>query len=103
MTGFEGFIDFLSAQWNDRVAEALTLVIVLNSVSLTDRAISTIQANHFNLVSLYLDRDDAGNRIGAHFRKQLKADIGIRDLSDRYTGYKDFNEFLVKTTAELRS
>jgi len=73
-------------------------VIVLNSVSLKQRAIERIFANHFTKVYLYLDRDDSGKRLKAHFAKQLSDEVTIVDKSDLYTGYKDFNEFLISTT-----
>jgi DNA primase len=93
VTVFEGFFDFLSALCFYQVTEALTPVIVLNSVSLTERAIEKIRANHFTKVYLYLDRDDSGHRICAHFTKQLSPDIPIIDKSDMDMGYKDFNDF----------
>lgn len=97
VTIFEGFMDFLSALCFFQVAEAKTSVIVLNSVSLKERAIEQIRANRFEKVYLYLDRDDAGTLLFADFRKQL-SNIALSDKSDLYIGYKDFNEFLVSTS-----
>jgi len=98
VTVFEGFIDFLSALCFYQVPQALTDVIVLNSVSLKERAIERIRGDHFEKVYLYLDRDDSGIRLKTHFAKQLSAKVTVVDKSDLYTDYKDFNELLISTT-----
>ncbi len=98
ITVFEGFIDFLSALTFYQVKEAKTAVMVLNSVSLKDRAIKKIKEMGVTQVYLYLDQDDGGKQGVAHFRQHLGSHISLRDQSSLYTGYKDFNEFLVQTS-----
>ena len=98
ITVFEGFIDFLSALTFYQVKEAKTAVIVLNSVSLKDRAIEKIKEMGVTQVYLYLDQDDGGKQGIAHFRQHLGSRISLKDQSSLYTGYKDFNAFLVQTS-----
>ena len=93
-------MDFLSALTFYHTQQAKTPVIVLNSLSLKARAVEKIRNMSVGKVYLYLDRDDSGNRIKAHFTKQLNPDVTLIDKSDLYSGYKDFNEFLVSTTAK---
>jgi len=95
VTVFEGFMDFLSALCFYNVSHAKTEVIVLNSISLKERAIEQIRAKGFVSVYFYLDRDESGKQIVADFRKELRPDVAIIDKSGLYSGYKDFNEFLV--------
>ena len=71
MTVFEGFMDFLSALTFDSVAQPKTDVIVLNSVSLKERALMQIQTHIFTTVYLYLDRDEAGNRLKDFFFRRM--------------------------------
>jgi hypothetical protein len=100
LTVFEGFIDFLSALTFYQVTEALTDVMVLNSVSLKEKGVQTIRQRKVTKVYLYLDRDATGLQLKAHFTKELSPNIVIVDKSDLYAGYKDFNEFLVATPAK---
>jgi len=55
VTIFEGFMDFLSALTYFGVREAKTAVILLNSVSLKDRACQQIKELGVSKVILYLD------------------------------------------------
>jgi DNA primase len=96
VTLFEGFMDFLSALTFYHTAEAKTPVIVLNSVSLKDRTSLKIKEIGCTKIYLYLDRDKSGRFLADYFRHQFGHDITIQDKSELYTGYKDFNEFLVK-------
>jgi len=98
VTVFEGFIDFLSALCFYQVKEAKTAVIVLNSVSFSYRAIEKIKEMGVTQVYLYLDQDDGGKQGIAHFRQHLGSRISLKDQSSLYTGYKDFNAFLVQTS-----
>ncbi|MBI1930895.1 toprim domain-containing protein [Candidatus Poribacteria bacterium] len=99
VTVFEGFIDFWSALTFDRVTEAKTPVIVLNSVSLKDRPLKKITEMGFEKVYLYLDRDEEGERGVQDFSAALPRGIAPVDKSDLYAGYQDFNEFLVQNRA----
>ena len=81
------------------VSHAKTEVIILNSVFLKDRAIERIYAKGFVSVYLYLDRDESGKQILTDFRKELCPDVTIIDKSNLYSGYKDFNEFLIASSS----
>jgi 5S rRNA maturation endonuclease (ribonuclease M5) len=95
VTVFEGFIDLLSALTFYRVATPQTPVIVLNGVSLKQKAVSVINQMSAGKVYLYLDRDDAGQRLGQYFQKHLPSQTSLVDKSGLYQDYKDFNQFLV--------
>jgi DNA primase len=95
---FEGFMDFLSALTWYGPQQFTRPTIVLNAVSMRDRAIAAIKQRQPGQVTLYLDRDQVGRELTTFFGEQL-ADIPIVDASDLYAGYKDFNEFLVAHTA----
>lgn len=97
VTVFEGFIDFLSALTFYHVTTPTYPVIVLNGVSLKQKAVEVINQMAAQKVYLYLDRDDAGRRLAAHFQERLPKEITLVDKSDVYKGYKDFNQFLVQS------
>jgi len=86
VTVFEGFMDFLSALSFYQVAEAKTSVIVLNSVSFKQRAVHKMREHPWKKVYLYLDQDEGGNQVLAHFIKQLGHSHLLQDNSDLYTG-----------------
>jgi Toprim-like len=92
---FEGCFDLLSAladHKKDRFGDGN--VIVLNSLSLLDRAIARIQAEttdaNLNLVWSYLDRDKAGQEATA---KIITVFDGAHDQSILYDGFKDYSEY----------
>ena len=89
---FEGFLDFLSyIEINTFLPESDYMI--LNSLSLLDRALSTIEGK-YELYELYYDNDRAGNEA-----TQKTIDfLGDKKVSDKRIHYKDFkdlNEFLV--------
>ena len=67
-----------------------TPVIVLNSVAMKDRALCTIREMQ---VSLYLDRDKSGRELTERFKKALSG-LAVKDKSDLYAFYEDFNAWL---------
>lgn len=90
---FEGFMDFLSwLTWTGQ-RRPDSAVIVLNSVSLGERAIALIREMGCSEVRLCLDHDTAGRELTAKFEQEL-ADRHIVDDSMQYKGHKDFNAFL---------
>jgi len=92
ITVFEGFIDFLSAlEYHQKPLTAP--VIVLNSVTLGDRAVETIKEMEVSKVRLYFDHDKAGRELTEHFKRLLHG-VTVLDKSDLYEGHKDFNEYL---------
>ncbi|HMJ70349.1 MAG TPA: toprim domain-containing protein [Cyclobacteriaceae bacterium] len=92
----EGFIDFLSLQQThdyelNRFKDQSSF-IVLNSLSLLNRTLATIQT--YKQVNLFLDNDNAG----LEAKKNLAAKgIVFNDASRIYRDSKDVNEFLIKS------
>jgi hypothetical protein len=91
---FEGFMDFLSSLTWYGPEQFSQPTIVLNAVSMRDRAIAAIKQRQPGQVRLYLDRDRVGRELTQAFCEQL-ADISIVDASGLYTDHKDFNAWLV--------
>ena len=90
---FEGFTDFLSALMVGGRTPTIDC-IVLNSVSMQERAIEAIQKMGVENAYLYLDRDERGQQLAAGMTERLTS-ITVSDKSSLYDGYKDFNEYLV--------
>ncbi|RXG28466.1 toprim domain-containing protein [Leeuwenhoekiella marinoflava] len=66
--------------------------LVLNSVAFADRALPYF--DHYKLVELYLDQDEAGRKATANFLNSTSKCI---DKSEFYTAEKDLNAWLMKT------
>jgi 5S rRNA maturation endonuclease (ribonuclease M5) len=96
----EGFIDFLSLQQThdyelNRFKDQSSF-IVLNSLSLLNRTLPTIQA--YKQINLFLDNDNAGREA----KENLTAKgIVFQDASRIYRDSKDVNEFLIKSRNQL--
>ncbi|MEM7132449.1 MAG: toprim domain-containing protein [Chloroflexota bacterium] len=90
---FEGFTDFLSAIVLTGHPPTMGC-IVLNSVSMKDRAIQKIREMGVEQLHLYLDRDEAGLAMVQYFREHLP-DVTVYDESMLYDGSKDLNDYLV--------
>ena len=87
---FEGLFDYLTAlQLSGRALN--DTVIVLNSVSLAERAIARIRELDAERINVYRDHDAAGERLLESFAKALPT-ATIVDKSDAYPGYCDLNE-----------
>lgn len=91
---FEGFFDFLSVLTHYGREQANANVLVLNSVSLVERAKRRLQVEETQKLYAYLDQDDAG-RAGLATLGNHDA-WAMVDASTLYTGHKDANEFLVE-------
>lgn len=87
---FEGLFDYLTATQMAHGTLPET-AIVLNSVSLRDRAIARIQQLGSRHVDLYRDNDTAGEQLLTAFKEALPG-VTITDKSDTYRGYRDLNE-----------
>ena len=90
---FEGFFDFLSVLAHYGRERANANVLVLNSLSMLERARRRLQVEEIGKLYSYLDRDDAG-RDGLSIL-ETEAACDVVDTSVLYDGYKDANEFLV--------
>jgi hypothetical protein len=88
---FEGYLNYLS--WLTENPQATHSVLVLNSLSLLN--IGIIKAKDFAEVSLYFDRDSAGEIACLHFKKAVPQAV---DCSAIYRHHNDYNEKLVSGT-----
>ena len=89
---FEGFFDFLSAlEYFGRRPAGDT--IVLNSLSMLDRALSHIKNGKYRQITLFLDNDPAGIEAAGRIRREFTG-CQIVDGSKLYKGKKDFNGWL---------
>ena len=87
---FEGMFDYLTAMQMAH-GQLHETAIVLNSVSLRDRAIARIQQLGVRHVDLYRDNDNAGEQLLTAFKEALPG-VTITDKSNTYRGYRDLNE-----------
>jgi hypothetical protein len=91
---FEGMFDFLSAIEYCKRPPRCT-AIILNSVNNLSKAIP--QLKRVTAIYSYLDNDDAGRN---SMQKMKDIGLNVSDQSSIYSigGFKDFNEFLIKST-----
>lgn len=93
---FEGFIDFLSYVSYRNHLPKDEGVLILHSTALRRQAVTYLQNRKIKSVKLYLDHDEAGDACRELFKKALLGqDIDLKDCSDMYAGFKDFNEWFV--------
>ncbi|WP_435352867.1 toprim domain-containing protein [Emticicia sp. SJ17W-69] len=90
---FEGFFDFLSALSYFQLSKPNYSTIILNTLSLLPKAITTLSV--FQRVNCFFDNDEAGKKA---FHKCKEADLNVFDRSVIYSDFKDFNEFYCKRT-----
>jgi hypothetical protein len=112
---FEGFMDFLSyltLQGIDRLPQD---VAVLNSVVNLRKAMPFIRSHQ--VINLCLDNDEAGRQAARLIKEGIASELNaypvptgslpnsegvpirlteINDLSERYSGYKDLNDYLCR-------
>lgn len=88
----EGFFDFLTLKTNWSVLTKSTNYLILNSLVLFEKAMPLM--NQHEKVYLLLDHDEAGGNITS---MALNMSSKFEDTSGIYTGYKDLNEWHVKT------
>lgn len=89
---FEGVFDFLSALAHYKKDRPASNVLVLNSVSLIDRAVRELQERQITTLSTFLDHDPAGQ--AAFDQLQEMGAWRLRDASGFYAGFKDANDFM---------
>lgn len=96
---FEGAFDFLSAlayYGRDRPASN---VLVLNSVSMVERAVERLRSAGIDQLQTYLDHDPSGD--DARRLLEERGMWGVRDSSGFYQGHKDINAFWKTHPAHL--
>jgi len=92
---FEGFMDYAAAINLSKGKVLEQNNIILNSISLADRAIQHIKANQdLERVKLYLDNDEAGKAAASKIKEELSKEKEIFDMSIYYVNFKDLNDFL---------
>lgn len=96
---FEAFLDCLSFFEICKQDRSVSLdfitesnFLVLNSVSLVEQGISALKP--YSEIRLFLDNDNAGALTSQEMMRALPLS---KDCSHLYKGYKDLNEFLVKS------
>ena len=98
---FEGFFDFLSAVMINSGPPKGTSII-LNSVSMRDKALVAIRSLNARVVHLYRDNDPAGEQLLDHYRSSLP-DVKVIDQAAVYTGYNDLNEWHVRRQQKVNA
>ena len=86
---FEGFWDFLSYLTLKNIERMKYDVAILNSVANVQKILSFLK-EHKNIYT-FLDNDEAGQKA---FQKIKSSCFSADDMSERYTGYKDLNDYL---------
>lgn len=92
---FEGFMDFLAFLTFFGLHDFKSSVIILNSISLKNKALEKIKSYNFSRIYLFLDNDKAGIETKNFFMQNIK-NIPVIDKSDLYKGYKDFNQMTIE-------
>jgi len=93
MNAFEGAMDFLSALKEKEVSLKDTNII-LNSTSLTKKAIDKVYSNskQYAGINLYFDNDKSGNKATLEFQIAYPLSKDKRHL---FSGFSDYNEKIV--------
>lgn len=91
---FEGFIDALSYIEKQDLLDVD--ILVLNSVSLINKAIETLK--NYNKISLFLDNDRAGIKCKNEFITSFPEAL---DYSHIYQNYKDLNEYITHEKPQI--
>ena len=99
---FEGFMDFLSWPALAGSGDHAETAVVLNSVSLIDRAIAYLREHPFEEIRLFFDRDQAG-RTAAERVREAFPDALVVDMSDRYRDSADVNAELMRRREARRA
>jgi hypothetical protein len=92
---FEGFMDFLSWPLLSGDTDPQETAVILNSVSLADRAVAYFHTKAPEEIRLFLDNDSAGRSTVERIRTALPK-IRVVDMSDRYRESEDVNRELLR-------
>jgi DNA primase len=84
---FEGMMDFLS--WKQQEPQNPASALILNSIVFLEQGIN--RAEGFSSVELFFDHDPSGRKATDAFLQSRPDGL---DRSDRYQGYKDYNEMI---------
>ncbi len=97
---FEGFLDYLSAIQLNALPDEVGHAIVLNSVALAERGLAKIAELVPAAAYLFLDNDDAGDRLTGIMTQRLTCPLV--DAAILYEGYKDVNALLMARQGQGR-
>ncbi len=85
---FEGFMDYLSLL-TLQARQSEVSAVVLNSISNLEKAVPFLSKHE--KINAFLDNDEAGKQA---LEKLQKRNLPVVDISKRYAGFKDVNDFL---------
>jgi len=92
---FEGLNDFLAyiSIAKDKKSKDY---LVLNSVSMVNKAIEYIKNSNYKQVETYLDNDEAGKNTTWFLLNELEPlNLKVKDKSNLYSKHKDLNDYLI--------
>ncbi len=87
----EGMFDLLSLVVKFPTIQDTHDLLVLNSISLADKAAPILGT--YKTIDLYLDNDSGGTTVK---EKLMNDHPNCKDQSEAFKGYKDLNEWLIK-------
>jgi len=88
---FEGFMDFLSYLMLPVFHVANANFVILNSLSLIEKASEYLSGHKSKF--LFLDNDQPGNKAATRIKQGY---LRVIDMSLFYSGHKDLNDFLIQ-------
>ena len=93
---FEWMLDFLAYLTHHNITDFQSSVIILNSVILKKDCLKTLNSFDFKKAYFFLDNDKMGKQAFEYLSENV--DFEFVDKSNTYKGFKDYNEFLMKST-----
>jgi len=88
---FEGYMDFLSFLTDSKKKNLKGDVLILNSISFTEKAMLFIHEQNYSKLYAFLDNDAKGMETLNSFRE---LPIEVVALNHLYKGFKDYNQYL---------
>lgn len=92
---FEGFMDYLSLL-TMQARQADISAVVLNSVTNLEKAVPFLSEH--TLINVFFDNDEAGQQA---LKKLQNLNLPVADISKRYAGFKDVNDYLCGKKMEI--
>jgi 5S rRNA maturation endonuclease (ribonuclease M5) len=87
---FEGFFDYLSYKTLYDTHHRNEDYIICNSTALVQKLVPELKK--YRAIHLFFDNDNAGNEASKFLMEKLK---GVIDCRQKYSDFKDFNDYLV--------
>ena len=92
---FEGFMDYLSLL-TMQARQADVSAVVLNSITNLEKAVPFLSKHE--KINAFLDNDEAEKQA---LKKLQKLNLPVADISKRYAGFKDVNDYLCGKKMEI--